>query len=299
MAAADKKFTREQAGRLSKAISWSRGRMKKMRELQRKTVQEYVGFHYSDNGAEDRVPISFIELAVTIYERLLSVDSPEVLVTSDHGSLKPVAMDLELAVNKCAKAIELEGEIQRWIKNSLFSIGVMKVGMDWAPDSWPSTMIPFAEVVDLDDLVLDMGAKSWRRMDYIGDRYRMRFDQFKDCGLYDTKDVAPTRRTMRNDGDQDDGNDERLEAIGQGMGTDPDEYEEYVELWDVYLPAEKKIVTLPYEGTSRVLREVSREGSRVRPTGPYAPEPLTTAAPATQAASHPRSRAIRITPQPA
>ncbi|MCJ7828232.1 MAG: hypothetical protein MUP81_00630, partial [Dehalococcoidia bacterium] len=58
--------------RLQQAINWSYKQLKPFRENDMKAMREYVGIHYSENGAAKKVPFSLLELAISTYTQRLS-----------------------------------------------------------------------------------------------------------------------------------------------------------------------------------------------------------------------------------
>ena len=115
--------------RLHEAIESSCLLLADPRKNRVEAVRQYVGNHYSDNGSTKRVPTNFLELAVTIYLRLLAARAPKVLITTEAFELKPFAKDLEIVLNQIPGEIGLGKTLQRAVLEALFGFSVVKVGI--------------------------------------------------------------------------------------------------------------------------------------------------------------------------
>jgi len=262
---------RKSVARLRGAMESSRKRLRPYRESRAKAVAQYVGANYSDDGANDIVPVNLIELLIVILLGQLAARAPRALVTTPISRLKPEAANLELGLNRLIDQIQLAGTLRRSAMDALFSVGLVKVGLcqktSLEIDGWTHHIgQPFADAVDLDDLEVDMRANTYGQIHFIGNRYRLPYDQVKKSELYDKEMVdklQPSHRTiLTSEGE------ERVEKIGQGS-TDQgeDEYEDHLELIDLWLPFERKVVTLDSEGTAPMpLRTVDWQGPDC---GPY------------------------------
>ena len=247
--------------RLSKAVRWSRDRMEVFRTRRRELVELLVGAHYSDNGSDKRQPINLLDLASTIYKTQLAANAPRVLCTTRHESLESSAVEMELGLNHLLEnEIDFETTTQRWVDTSLTQpFGIMHVRLishgkveiegdePEAEGFWHDYGQPNADVIDFDDFVLDMDAKRWDQVQFVGHRYRADKEALKESGRFDPDKIEklkPYRRDIYNE----DG-DERTETISRGdhHGYDDTQYRDTVELWDIWIPAENKIYT--YEAT--------------------------------------------------
>lgn len=230
---------------LGRAVEQSRERMQVFREERYHALQQYVGAHYGNEGAQDIVPVNLLELAVSIYVFNLAGGTPQMTAKTELRRLKPRARSLEIVANKQLKKMKFKAELQRVIKDAIFTVGVMKIGRRVGGAM-------FARCVDFDDFIIDMGAKRLDMAAFIGNRYRIPLDEARANRAFDRsarKDLQATPKMPYND----DG-DERAQTIGEGVRIDPDEAEEYVELIDIYKPRDKCIVTMPAETMTTALR---------------------------------------------
>ncbi len=264
---------KDRVRQLRKAMDYSRRRLRPFRRHQYEALRQLVGAHYSDDGTTDRVPVNLIELAANIYTAQLASRSPRALVTTPHMQLKASALDLELALNHLSEEINLEDTLRKVSRNSLFSIGIVKIGLTAKAEVEVDGFLhdpgqPFVDVVDLDDWVHDMAARSWEECDFMGNKYRLPLEYVRDSPLFDEaerKKIGPTSKAVYSTHSE--GGDERAESLSKTRGTDPDEFRQHVELWDIWLPKENLIVTIPAEGEGgAVLRTVEWDGPE---EGPY------------------------------
>ena len=256
--------------KLNQAISFGRRKLEPFRKRKYEIVQQLVGNRYGDHGSTKAVPINLIELATNIFTRQLAANAPRALVSTAHMELKPMAMNLELAMNHLIEEIDLGRTLRLSVIDSLFSMGIIKVGLNRTGSVEINGVKhdvgqPFADTVTLDDWVHDPAAKLMERCQFMGNRYRVPLDVAREMPSFNKKardELQATPRTGHNEA-----GDEREETHSQGHATDPDEYKQYVELWDIWLPQEGLVVTIPVDGDRpRPLRVVEWDGPE---HGPY------------------------------
>ena len=258
--------------RLRNAVEWSRRKLLPFRKKRVDAIREFVGQHYSDNGSNDRVPFNFLEIATSIYTSQLASNNPRVMVTTPHSELKTKAFDLGLAVNVLMQEIQIHKTLRKAVLEALYGMGIVKVGLEQGAEMEIGGFLhdvgqPFADIVGLDDWVHDMSARRYEEVSFSGNRYRLPFYQLSESGLYDEsaiKDLKPSSRFHYNLYNE--GGDERAENVARGLDSDPDEYLDYIELWDLWLPHENAVVTISAEGDGKPLRWVNWEGPE---EGPY------------------------------
>jgi hypothetical protein len=255
--------------RLRDAITVSRSKLEPFRVERMDALRQYVGAHYGKEGAKDRVPVNLLEQMVSIYSRHLAANNPRVLVTTRFDALKPVSADFAQAINIDIQEIELAKSLRKVIVDALFCIGVLKVGVS------PERVIevegflhdvgqPFADPVSFDDFVFDMCSTRLDQCDFIGNRYRLPLEYVKNSPLYTGTDDLSADPKITIDPETGEARDQAL-TLGES-GYDGDEYRDYVELWDVWLPESNLVVTLPYDDPPDVLRVVEWDGPE---QGPY------------------------------
>ncbi|MBN1457706.1 MAG: hypothetical protein JW912_07635 [Sedimentisphaerales bacterium] len=253
--------------RLRQAIDYSRQKLQPFREQRYETIRQYVGFHYSDNGAADRVPINLLELAINIYTQQMAARSPKALVTTPFRQLKPIAANFELAINQLVKEIRFGDSLRLAVIDALFSVGIIKSGLERKASVEIEGFLhdvgqPFADVISLDNWVHDTTATKFEQCQFMGDRYRLPLELVKQSKAFkNTDDLQATVKNSYNEG-----GDSKSENLSHGSQTVSDEYVDHIELWDLWLPFENVLVTIPAEGEGKPLRIVQWDGPE---TGPY------------------------------
>jgi len=242
--------------------------MQPFRERRMSSVRAYLGAHYGFGG--ERMPINMIELALGIFRRQLAARNPGVIIKSRSRELAPVARKLELTVNNVVKEIDLAGTLQQIVFDSIFSIGVVKVGLTEHANligRLHDQDLPFVDPILLDDLVLDMRAARWDSQQFTGNRYVVPFEMAKRSKLFDLKGLEPTRPTPHNEtGDM------RITSLStQGIMDEDAELMPTIELWDIWIPSEGKVCTYASDDSGKIrcdrpVREVEWDGPE---EGPY------------------------------
>lgn len=234
--------------RLREAIEDSRQTLQSFREHRHEAIQQYVGIHYGQQEGREKVPVNLIELALSVFSRRLVAAAPRVMVGTRYPKLVPTATNLGLAMNQLAKEINLADTLSRWVKDALLQpYGVIKVGIcdydqEVEIDGYTHDYgQPFADNVDFDDYVVDMCARRADQITFEGNRFRVPLEWAKENRNYDAdarERLKPHERIALNEQ-----GDERAEAIGTDRTTH-DEYIDFVELWEIWLPMENRIVTM-------------------------------------------------------
>jgi hypothetical protein len=213
--------------------------------------RQYLGRNYADDANEKRVPINMIELAVQIYTRSLVPSKPRASVTTDFIELRDGAVDLQIAMDHLIGEIALEKTLRRCVKSAMFSIGIMKLGL--AAGAIGEIMgfrhnvgQPFADNVSLDDWVHDMTAKRWEQIGFAGNRYRLPLEEAKELEQFAKAEREKLKAVSVNETTNEQG-DEREETLSLGTDGSDDGFKPYTEVWDLWLPLEQLVVTLPAE----------------------------------------------------
>ena len=100
-------YDSDKMSRLQNAIEYSRRKLQPYREKRLHAIRQFVGTHYTDNGATTRVPMNLLEMAVSIYRRAIAARRPQVLVTAKDRKKQATAQQFESALNNLIKDIDL------------------------------------------------------------------------------------------------------------------------------------------------------------------------------------------------
>lgn len=244
--------------RLHAAVDWSIRQLGGPRKQRVDAIRQFVGSHYADNGTEKNVPVNLLELALTIYVRHLAARAPRVMVTSNVDELKPLARNMELALNQVPDEIGLEDTLRRAVTEAIFGMGVVKVGICSGGEQYEGADVgeTFVDLVQLDDYFVDMSAKSRDKIAFEGNDYWVTLEEARELGL--AEDVQGDDHTVH--GDQ---GEERAEGISGNESADL--YGDMVWLRDVWLPRSGELVTYAVK-SKKLLRTVKWDGPEC---GPY------------------------------
>jgi len=232
--------------RLASAMTKARLSLRRFRENRREMVRQYVGYHWSEYGADKRVPFNLIAAYCRIVGRHLIAKSPQVRLSTFERSAKPIVSAMETWVNAEINRMRLAQTLQRIVLDAMFSIGIGKVALASPSDSsiagWQTPAgQPFIERVDLDDFVFDVHARSFEEVGYIGHRYRAPLDVIRE-----DKSLSPKRKKLEpsphNQFNAE--GDERIDVMGKGWYSNEEEFEDFVDLWEIYLPRRRTLLTL-------------------------------------------------------
>jgi len=255
--------------RLRDTIASDREKLDPYRNHRVEALKLYVGPHYGpkEGGPGTKQAVNLIELATNVYRRKLVGKQPRALVRTPHPRLKSQADTLELAIDHLLTEINFVQTMQDAALNGIFGISVVKVGIS-ATEAvkfagvWHEIGQPFADAIDEDDWVMDMTAKRWEQMAYMGHKYRLPFEFVMDTKVFENKKGL----TATQESTYDEQGTVKAETISRGEGqTQEEPYREYIDLWDIYLPEENTFVTFPVEnrgdrGSEKLMRSEKWQG---------------------------------------
>lgn len=248
--------------RLKAAIEWSARKLDFPRKKRVEQVRQYVGSHYAEGGADRRVPINMLELAITIYVRALAARAPQVLVSTGTEELKPFAATMALALNQIPKEVGLEKTLRKAVIEAMFGIGVAKVGLCASGDTQlghdPGR--PFVDLITPDDYFFDMAAKSREQIEFEGNDYWLPLELAKERYDGAASEVLADDHTVYGEYGED-------RAEGITSSEDGESLGEHVWLRDVWLPGQQEVLTYGVK-TGKVFRVVPWDGPE---RGPYHP----------------------------
>lgn len=267
----------DEYGRLRRAFEFSRDKMTPFRQRRFQAITAYVGGNYGDGQGEKAHPVNLLQMAIGIYRRNLAARRPSVTIRAANKARRGTAKKAELMLNSILEEMRFEDSLSRVVLDALFSIGVMKIGltsteMEESHGVLHDAGLPFADCIDLDDLVIDMRAKTWETMQFIGNRFVVPREMALDSGLYDfgksDEMVTESRPGMYNEY-----GDNKVESVSRSTDNP---YEEtrmtpVLEMWEMYFPFEGRVATFCCNDQGvpmfdRAVREVEWNGPEY---GPY------------------------------
>jgi hypothetical protein len=173
------------------------------------------------------------------------------MVTARDPNLKPVAADMQAWMDRATVGMRLAESLRVFVMNAIFSLGIMKVGEAATGETMEILGTtqhvgqPFAEPVDLDDFVFDITAKRYDQVQFAGNRYRVSLEEAKANPEFDP--VARARLSPQVRFAYNERGDIRTTTLSQSTMQLYDEYQDHVELWDIWLPKEKLLLVMPYQ----------------------------------------------------
>ena len=218
------------------------------------SVEQFVGMHYKEAGARKPTPTNLLELAVTIYERLLAARTPQCSVSTESPNLKYFAANFEIVLGQVAKEIKLGDTLRRAVKDALFTMGVVKIGIAGSDPRPNMGDEPFVSLVTIDDYFVDMSARNWDEIQFEGNEYWLDADAIQK--IYGV--------TLTGDDYSGDSTEGVKQANGITSGEARDPLHERVLLRDVYLVRENVMLTYAVQA-KKELRRVPWDGPEGTP----------------------------------
>ncbi len=256
--------------RLRDSIEMAEKDLQPHREGFQRRTQLYAGHGYGTNDENVDTPFNCYNLAFKIYQRRLVSGDPQVMVRSRSLDGRVEAYELSLACEQLFREINLQDTLKEVVLQGLLGVGIVKVAttpreLNESLGFLHDAEQPFCDPVLMENFAWDTNAKRWEEIDWCGDRYRLPWKDLQDNPLFkqdvvDTIGQSPSRQ---------DDNLQKNEDTVQSLGTEKVAFREelrgYVTLWDIWLPREKLMVTLP-EGHGDPLRIQPWTGPE---NGPY------------------------------
>lgn len=240
--------------RLRRTMEWSHKELEPFRKHAYESVEQYVGFHYSDEGAGNKVYSNLIELFVNTYTGLLVADNPKVFTETDIKQYKPTAADLELELNEKIVAMNLEDTLRYAVVNALLSpMGIVMTapeinsetedGIGYGPT--------VCDVISISDWNQDMKSKRLDKCQWFGHRELIEKEAAKNNPEYDQSVIAE----ISGGGDKyRPGNEEdQLHSIQSSKSMSADDLFECIPVWRIYVPRDRLWLTLSEQGPDKVI----------------------------------------------
>lgn len=253
---------------LSKVIETSNDKFDHLRKARMKFLTAYVGRFYAKSRQGDdenkAAPINLIYNAVNTLVPNLVYRDPKFKVRTDIIAYRGYAGMLESASNTLAKRLKFRRQLRMAIVDSLFYAGFIKTGIATSgqfitlADQTIALGEPFADRVDPDDMILDPMARDWEEQMFVGNRFRVLRQDLLDSGLYDPDMVngLQSRADIKHP-------QEAQYLIGGDMSDQVREVMDFVDLVEVYIPRDKRVVTIPWTKgyiADNFLRDVDYSG---------------------------------------
>jgi len=242
-------MTGRQIKSLNEASVYNYERMGELRKNSAEIRRQYAGHLMVENGApkEQPVIINRLQDAIRIWLQNMATGDPRISIETLYPDLRPYAFQFELAVNRHLSEIQLGDVFMRATLDAIFSVGMFKTGLGVgalevfeADGELIDPGRPFSDTIFLDDLMVDMSAKSQDKMDMMGDRY-LRPKAWVEEMMKKARNGEPISTIA-------DRNQSEMMPEESMAGTqESDERSriyDNVWVWDMYLPKENVMVTI-------------------------------------------------------
>lgn len=262
--------------KLQEAITASRKSLEPFTKTRRSLIELYAGSNYGENSESGSSLLNMMELAVNVYQRLLSSSTPRVTIDTSKDELLPVARELELAVNHILeKELRLGDALNDVVYDAIFMQGILKIGitprdMHEAEGYMHDAGTVYADAIGAEDWVQDMNAKRMDQMEFCGNRYKVPLESVLDSPLFNKKAKKELEELssggMRDGGPFEDNEFDDPDYLSKGSRVRETELRDHVWLWDIWLPYDQLLVTMVRDKVDRPLRIVEWVGPE---RGPY------------------------------
>ena len=220
----------------SNIINASYKALEPFRKARRDTIRKFAS-NYGDrdlNNQYGRNALNLLEFAISIYMQKLFSGDPQIKITpmTNDINLRLLATKFERGCNGYIKTHNIREHIERAIQDAFFCMGIAKVASDYEG--------PYVEHVSLEDWVHDMNAPSFDKCEFMGNRYEVLYADIAE--MY--PDLSKEKlQLIKNSVDTNRSRQKESSLINNTMmGTD--NIYEKVNLWDIYLPIERKVITM-------------------------------------------------------
>ena len=258
--------------RLRDSMDWSIKALEPFTRNHVTAVRLTAGNRY---GSQDfqKSPLNIMKLAVDIWLRQLVSQTPRTLVIPRKPNQKVEAYELQLALDYLLQQIRLGDALSSCARSAIYSMGVMKVGItsNYLHESTgflADAGQPYAEPILIEDWIHDMNARRKEEWDWCGNRYRIPYEQLMENPDFNSKvkdKITPKDGPNEYDLGSMTG---RTWDMSAGESFQDSEYRQQVEVYDIWIPYDRRYVTLPVQSGLGVLQEREWEGPE---NGPYHP----------------------------
>ena len=234
-----KKLSNKEKNQLSAAVGYSLDTLKVFRENRLKLMRESVGHNYSDNGADDKVPINLMELSLNIYLQRLVAQNPKVNISTFYPQLKEIVTRYELAGNHLVEEIHLGETLETIVNAAMFSKGIAKIYLN-------STKVEVGGVfhdsgqaavdsISLDDWFEDMTVDKNENGQFEGNYWYATIDEAM-------KIFPGTKKEDFTFRDEETGPLDTDHGMSEGSSSGREEFKRTVRFMDIYLKKQNLIV---------------------------------------------------------
>jgi hypothetical protein len=219
-------------------------------------------------------PVNLIEQYVRIVTRALVAKEPRIHLSSFNPAYTSQAHTAQAWYNQEVQKQELARVFQRCVYDAFIKLGVCKVALatpgDLATRGYAAEIAePLCSYVSFDDFVYDSRTTDLYTGTFVGHRFRLPLEVVRNMKMY-----GPDRKTLQPATDGRFNQEGDLRASALQLEPYYKDFEDWVELWELYLPRHGVVVTLADEQLAGVSLGGSGDPLRVQKwlgpaCGPY------------------------------
>jgi len=244
---------------------------KPMRKKRKKIFDEYAAGYFGESAQQVKKPLNMVWRDMSVIVPLIVSQNPKVMVRARILPLKPFAETLRLTLNHVIGEINLRQTLRMVVINSMMYFGVTKTGIaegglqvEDAFGYLHDAGQLYCDNIDGDDYVWDVAGRVREEFDFEGNRYRVPLDYIIESGLYKNYDKLSPKYTGYG---EDGGKRPERTAKETLRNFEINEIRPYVELYDLWIPSDNIVMTIPSEGQgNEPLRIIEWNGPE---GGPY------------------------------
>ena len=256
---------------------WYR-QLEPFRRNRRHLIEDYAGADYGQRNAfssSSPVYVNLMLQTAEAYSISLAYNAPRFLLTPARSAQIPFANRFQLALNNYAEHTHIEVPIRQIIQDAFFSLGIAKVLLGDSHqvmeelDPYAVPGMPMVARVSLDNHVHDGNASEFRKCAFIGDKYRMPLALAREDPRFDKS----VRKNLTASSAQGSDTGDATSSLAFDPPDREGEYEDMIDLVDVYLRHENIILTLVVDNKFTLLdtgqKPLSVQEWDGTETGPY------------------------------
>lgn len=224
-------------------------------------LKEVAGSNYGERGS-GKPPVQLyplLGLYVKTITRLITSDNPKCHFNHWNPDVVAHCHDLEIMLNDEFDRIQLGPSIAECVSLGMFGIGVAKVGrvMEGYPEEEGGFLHEpgglFVDPVMDEDYLFDIPQKRWESITFEGDATRVPLEWAKENKRFDKKEREKLTASSRGRQLASIGRYRQIRSQllpGRSGPLVEEEIEDGVDLWNFWLPREKKMMVLNWDFTS-------------------------------------------------
>lgn len=231
-------------------------RMGVIRRKRYDMICHYAGTGYADLDKKYEKPVNMTSLFIRTVSSYLSPIQPQVLMSTMKSKYRPAASQMGDYTNKKLTELKFGQVVSEAAVDAQLVMGIVKVCLASPAasrfDGYTEPGEVMMSTIDFDDFGCDTSAKSLRDCAYYWHRYVVPYKEVRNLSLFKKKARKELSPRSRDDFTNPDGS-PRVQGIG--MGDAMDQYEDFVELCELYMRDEEMVYTFEVSGNELLLEQ--------------------------------------------